>query len=124
MLSEDNLERVEGEMEDVMREEELDSDDYLSAALLRGLALKQRGRCDDALHVFEEATEMHGNTTSHHWYALPMVYAEAATMMALKDKKKARHCARLAGNYSEDVLLRRLIMKRQEMCRMVLSGDE
>jgi hypothetical protein len=111
-------------MEDVMREEELDSDDYLSAALLRGLALEQRGRCEDALHVFEEATEMHGKTTSHHWYALSMMYAETATMMALKDKKKARHCARLAGNYSDDVLLRRLVMKRQEMCRMVLSGDE
>ena len=53
-----------------------------------------------------------------------MMYAEAATMMALKGKEKARHYARLAGNYSADVLLRRLIVKRQEMCRMVLSGDE
>ena len=67
---------------------------------------------------------MHGDTTSHYWYALPMIYAEVASIMAEKDKKEARHYARLAGNYSDDVLLRRLIIKRQEMCRMVLSRDE
>ena len=46
MLSKENLERVEEGMDDVMGEEELDSDDFLSAALLRGLALKELGRCD------------------------------------------------------------------------------
>lgn len=76
MLSEDNLEQLEEEMDDLMHGEELSADDLASACLLRGSALKHLQRFEEAVVVFEKAIAIK-HRVSEYWYALPMVYAEA-----------------------------------------------
>ena len=96
MLTQDCLEQLEEEMDDLIDAEELDADDFASVCFLRGTALKYLGRFEDAVKVFKEAIAVRHNV-SEYWYALPMIYAEAAPIIVLADKKKARHYEGRAG---------------------------
>ena len=120
MLSVDSLEQLEEEMEDLMHGEELNADDFASVCLLRGSSLKYLKRFEDAISVFREAITIKRNV-SEYWYAIPMIYAEAAPIIALQHRKKAKHYENLASDYPDTVLLRRLIIKKQDMCRRILS---
>lgn len=92
--------------------------DSVTAHLLLGLAYKTEHDLAKALTHFREAIHQKNSATSD-WYAIPMVYCEAAQCST--NMKHAKKYYEKSFDYPENVLLRRLIMKRQAMCRYKLK---
>lgn len=92
--------------------------DYVTAHLMLGLAYKTEHNLASALTHFREAIRQKSSVTSD-WYAVPMACCEAA--QCCTNRRHARKYYEKSFDYPDNVLMRRLIMKRQAMCRHKLE---